>query len=136
MKKILIVEDDERIARALEVRIRNAGYETAVAVDGYTGVSVAIKTRPDLVLLDIHMPAGDGFKVAERLRANGGSRPPIIFITASRKPELFDRALAMGASGFIEKPYDPARVLALVENVLKLRDSMAPRSPGAPLAAG
>jgi CheY-like chemotaxis protein len=118
MKKILIVEDDEKVAKALELRIRNAGYDTAVARDGYSGVSMVAKHCPDLVLLDINMPAGSGFTVAERIRTLVPQRTPIVFITASKKPDFLERALALGASGYIEKPYDPAQVLTLLANVL------------------
>lgn len=124
MKKILIIEDDEKVAKALELRIRNAGYQTAVAADGYAGVSAVPKTNPDLVLLDINMPAGNGFTVAERIRSITPKPTPIVFITASKNPEFVDRALALGASGYIEKPYNPAQVLELLKNVLKHQPSM------------
>lgn len=128
MKRILIIEDDEKIAKALELRIRNAGYQTAVASDGYAGVSAVPKTNPDLVLLDINMPAGNGFTVAERIRSISPKPMPIVFITASKKPEFFDRALALGASGYIEKPYNSAQVLALLENVLKHQPNVSAES--------
>ena len=118
MKKILIVEDDPRVAKALELRIRNAGYATTVASDGYSGVTAAAKLKPDLILLDINMPAGNGFTVAERIRANQPERTPIVFITASKQPDLLDRALALEASGYVEKPYNPEQVLTLLANVL------------------
>lgn len=124
MKKILIIEDDEKVAKALELRIRNAGYQTAVAADGYAGVSAVPKTNPDLVLLDINMPAGNGFTVAERIRSITPKPTPIVFITASKNPEFVDRALALGASGYIEKPYNPAQVLELLKNVLKHQPGM------------
>src|SRR2546426_11236994 len=69
-KRILIVEDDERIARALAVRLRAAGYETRMAHDGLAGFRAAVVEKPDLVLLDISLPAGDGFMVAERIQSN------------------------------------------------------------------
>lgn len=119
MKKILIVEDDEKVAKALEVRIRNSGYETAVVNDGYSGVSAVAKCPPDLMLLDINLPAGDGFSVAERIRSIATQPIPIIFITASRDPELRDRAKALGASGFVEKPYNPDQLITLLENTLR-----------------
>lgn len=132
MKKILIVEDDPRVAQALEVRIRNAGYATAVAGDGYSGVLAAARTKPDLVLLDINMPAGNGFTVAERIRANQTDRVPIVFITASKHPEFFDRALALDASGYIEKPYHPDRLLTLLANVLEKPAGVSPAGSGNP----
>jgi len=119
MKKVLIVEDDEKVAKALYLRVKGAGYETSVAYDALDGVITAAKMKPDAVLLDINLPAGHGFNVAQRIQAIMPSHRPIIFITASRKPGLFDRAVKLGASGFVEKPYDPAQLLELLHNVLE-----------------
>ncbi len=118
MKRILIIEDDNNVARALELRIRSACYSTTVASDGYSGVASVARSRPDLVLLDINMPGGNGFTVAERIRAIAPDKIPIVFITASKQREFFERAMALGASGYIEKPYDPVQVLTLLANVL------------------
>ena len=118
MKKILIIEDDQKVARALELRIHSAGYATTVASDAYSGVASVAKSPPDLVLLDTNMPGGNGFTVAERIQSLGPARIPIVFITASKQPDFLDRAVALGASGYIEKPYDPNQVLTLLENVL------------------
>jgi CheY-like chemotaxis protein len=120
MKRILIVEDDARVAKALEVRIRSAGYATALAGDCSSGVAVFTKTKPDLVLLDINIPGGSGFSVAEKIQTLSRKPIPIVFITASKQPEFIERARELGASGFIEKPYEPAQVLTLLETVLNL----------------
>src|SRR5204862_506103 len=106
MKKVLIIEDDPTVASALNVRITSAGYGTVLAADAISAVSTALATRPDLILVDINMPAGNGFWVVERIHALIPGRLPVVFITASKEPGLAERAFAMGASGFIEKPYD------------------------------
>jgi DNA-binding response OmpR family regulator len=113
-KKILIVEDDEKIALALALRLKAAGYQTSTAADALNGVASAEKLRPDLVLLDISMPAGDGFTVAERMRNVSEAPPPIIFLTASKQPGLRERARKLGAAGFFEKPYEADDLLAAV----------------------
>ena len=113
-KKILIVEDDEKIALALALRLKAAGYETSTAFDALTGVSEAVKFRPDLVLLDISMPAGSGFEVAERMRSAMPSFTPIIFLTASKQPGLQERAQELGAVGYFEKPYEAEALLTAV----------------------
>ena len=64
-KKILIVVDDKKISTALAVRLRATGYEVAMAYDAVLAFSTAVKHQPDLVVLDISMPGGDGFAVAE-----------------------------------------------------------------------
>ncbi len=119
MKKILIVEDDQKISQVLAIRLRAAGYEVAAAYDAVMASSAAVKSRPDLVILDISMPGGDGFQVAERIQLLGATAGvPMIFITASKKPEFRQKALALGAAGFFEKPYEPEELLAAVHSAL------------------
>jgi DNA-binding response OmpR family regulator len=119
LKKILIVEDDQKISQVLSIRLRAAGYEVAAAFDAVMASSVAVKTRPDLVILDISMPGGDGFQVAERIQLLGATAGvPMIFITASKKPEFRQKALELGAVGFFEKPYEPEELLAAVRTAI------------------
>jgi len=113
-KKVLIVEDDRKIAMALSLRLQAAGYETVIAADALTGVSLAVKSVPQLVLLDISMPAGNGFTVAERMRNALSTPVPIIFLTASKQPGFRDRARELGAVGYFEKPYEADALLAAV----------------------
>ncbi len=120
MRKILVVEDDKNVSKALGIRLAGAGYSVYTAVDGLSGLREAVQNRPDLILLDISMPAGDGFSVAkavQRLNVTGGT--PIIFITASRKPDLREKAMSMeSVVGFIEKPYDPEELLGMIHDVI------------------
>jgi len=113
-KKILIVEDDQKIALALALRLKSAGYETSTAFDALTGVNEAARLRPDLVLLDISLPAGSGFAVAERVRSVMPNFTPIIFLTASKQPGLQERAQELGAVGYFEKPYEAEALLTAV----------------------
>ena len=106
MKRILIVEDDPRITAALKVRLTARSYEILTAGNGFEGLKLAMNSRPDLLLLDIMMPMGMGFSVAERLKAVGLGHIPIIFITASKRTGLRRTAAKLGAAGFFEKPYD------------------------------
>ena len=86
-KKILIVDDDTDLRIGINARLRANGYETSFAVDGMTAISVARKECPDLVLLDLGLPGGDGFVVLERMRSHMQlSATPIIVLTA-RDPE-------------------------------------------------
>jgi DNA-binding response OmpR family regulator len=119
MKKVLIVEDDANIARALAIRVKSCGYEPIVAEEALTGVSLASEHRPDLILLDIMMPLGGGFSVIERLQniaATADQR--FIVITASKRPGLKDKADALGADGYFEKPYDPEELVEAIRNIL------------------
>ncbi|HXG47119.1 MAG TPA: response regulator [Methylomirabilota bacterium] len=116
MKTVLIVEDDPRISAALSVRLSAAGYRVLTANDGFAGLKVAVAERPDLILMDVVMPVGLGFSVAERLR-DLGLTIPIIFITASRRPGLRRSAERLGAVGFFEKPYDAEELMSAISFV-------------------
>lgn len=118
MKKILVIEDDAKIAAALRVRLTATGYEVITAGDGFTGLKMTMTHTPDLILLDIMMPVGMGFSVAERLRDLGLGEIPIIFITASKRTGLRKTAQQLGAAGFFEKPYDADELLAAIRLIL------------------
>ena len=118
-KKVLVIDDDKTVALALVMKLKSAGYEVMAAYDALMGVNMAVQSRPDLVVLDIAMPAGGGFSVAERLQnltATVGT--PVIFITAHRDPNLKKRAEELGASAFFEKPYDVDALLAKLSELL------------------
>ncbi len=117
-KKVLIVEDDEKIALALSLRLRAAGYDTSTAADAISGVHFALSAHPDLLLLDISLPAGNGFTVAERVRRSSSANIPIIFLTASKQPGFRERALELGAAGYFEKPYEAEALLTAVNQHL------------------
>jgi len=117
-KTVLIIEDDRKTALALAHRIRSAGYEATLAYDALTGVTTAVKLRPDLVLLDISMPGGNGFAVAERIQNLVPTLTPIIFLTAGRQAGYREKAAELGAAGYFEKPYDAQELLAAVKQAL------------------
>ena len=118
VKKVLIVDDDKKIAAALAVRLAAAGYETLVAYAGVEGLKLALGNRPDLVIMDLWMPDGVGFVIAERLKHFGLADVPVIFITASKKANLWELAQEAGAAGFFEKPYDPEKLLRAIARAL------------------
>jgi DNA-binding response OmpR family regulator len=124
-KKILIIEDDQQTAMALGLRMKQAGYDSASAHDALSGLLAVVRCQPDLVLLDIAMPAGDGFTTAERIRKLAPTPIPFIFITGSKQPLLRARAEQMGAAGFFEKPYDPQDLLSTVHRTLATARSHA-----------
>lgn len=113
-KHVLIVEDDPAIARALELRLSARGYAVKTAFDAVSAATVARRFTPDVALLDISMPGGDGFLVAERLQAMNANMP-FIFITANSWPELRERAEAIGATGFFEKPFVAEELMQAIE---------------------
>lgn len=128
--KILIVDDDPDLRIALRVRLRANCYETVSAVDGYSAITQAQKEKPDLIILDLGLPAGDGFVVLDRLQRNPDlSRIPVIVLTA-RDPESTERrALEMGACAFFQKPADNGTLLGVI------RARLAPHSEDPTLAS-
>ena len=130
MKKILIVDDDEKIAKALAVRLTAAGYRTFTAPDPAFAIILAAVQRPDLVILDIWMPIMQGFTFARRMDGLGVGETPIIFMTASRKEGLRESALNAGAAGFFEKPYDPDQMLRAVQEALEKPPQMTTFTQG------
>ena len=119
MKKVLIIEDDRKISMALAIRVKSKGYEVLTAFDGLIGLSEAVKHKPDLVILDINLPAGSGFQTAERMQGLCTTiGTPMIFMTASKKPGLREKAEELGAFAFFEKPYDAEELLASVHEAI------------------
>ena len=123
-KKILIVDDERDIVKALMIRLRSNGYDVVIAYDGAQGIFVANKEIPDLVILDIRMPAGDGFSVAEKLKQSDRTNQiPVIFLTGSPERNAEERALGLGARFYIKKPYDPEELIDAVKRALETRTS-------------
>lgn len=121
-KKILIVDDERDIVKALTLRLQSNGYRTIVAFDGAQGVFMAHKEKPHLIILDIRMPAGDGFSVAEKLKESKRmSRIPVIFVTGSPERNAEEKARDLGARYFIKKPYDPEELLDAVRRALETK---------------
>ncbi len=119
-KKILIVDDERDIIKAVMIRLQTNGYEVVTAFDGAQGVFMAHKEKPDLIILDIRMPAGDGFSVAQRLRKSINTfQIPIIFLTGSPEKNSEQRAQELGARFYIKKPYDPEELLDAVKRALE-----------------
>ena len=129
MKKILIVEDDAKIATALGVRLEAAGYSVLVARDGFRGLQLALVWRPDLIVMDIWMPVGIGFSVAQRLQNLGVTGIPIIFITASKLKGLRETVSELGAVAFFEKPYDSKELLRTIAHELRKQDEALAAPP-------
>jgi diguanylate cyclase (GGDEF)-like protein len=127
---ILVVDDDPDIARFVEVNLRSAGYDVAVAGDGEEALDKAGDIRPDLVLLDVMMPRIDGFEVAQRLRKNPQTaNTSIIMLTAKALSADKVTGLQSGADDYIIKPFDPIELLARVKGTLRRAKEMRNLSP-------
>ncbi|MCQ9377148.1 response regulator [Methyloversatilis sp. XJ19-49] len=119
MKTALVVEDNENNLELITFILHAGGYATRSAITGLDGVAEALRERPDFILLDIQLPDIDGLEVARRIRAGETGAPiPMIAITSFAMAGDRERVLAAGCNGYIEKPVDPLRVMAQIENVL------------------
>lgn len=121
MAKILIVEDEAKIARFLELELKHEGYEVIHAADGRTGLELALQKDVDLVLLDIMLPALSGIEVCRRVRME--SQVPIIMLTA--KDDVTDKVagLDMGADDYMTKPFAIEELLARIRVTLNRHSS-------------
>ncbi|MBA7567073.1 response regulator [Candidatus Atribacteria bacterium 1244-E10-H5-B2] len=119
MKKILVVEDNE-INMYLSCRIlKSSGYKVIEARSGEEGVELAIKEKPDLIIMDIQLPGIDGLETTKRIReSEAGGEVPIIALTSYAMAGDKKKALKAGCTGYIEKPINPETFLAEIEKYL------------------
>jgi DNA-binding response OmpR family regulator len=119
-KKILIVDDDQDLVVGLAVRLRKVGgYDVIMAADGLGAVTKAQREKPDLIILDLGLPVGDGFSVLERLKTlMNTALIPVIVLSARDPGEAQDAVLEMGADGFFQKPADNDQLLAAIRHAL------------------
>jgi DNA-binding response OmpR family regulator len=117
--KILIVDDDPDLRRGLNLRLRANDYETAFATDGVSAIAIAQKERPSLIILDLGLPAGDGFSVLERLQQSAHlASIPVIVLTASDPPPTRERLMKAGATAFFQKPANNGELLSAIRTTL------------------
>ncbi len=128
MKKILIIDDDKKSVAALAIRLRAAGHQVLQAFDGFDGLQLAVQSRPDLIVLDIWMPGGVGVLIAQRLKHLGLAHVPVIFLTASKRNDLWEIAQEVDPAGFFEKPYDAKHVVEAINLILKSAPYLAPEA--------
>ena len=117
-KTILIVDDDKDIIRLLSTRLRTNGYNTVFATDAYAATSLAKKSTPDLIILDIGLPGGGGVLVMERLEFLP-TPIPIIILTGTEPLDNEERALKSGTVAFFQKPPDSDKLLVAIQKALE-----------------
>ena len=122
--KILVVDDDPDLVRALRLRLRAHNCDVVTAGDGYSVIATAQKEHPDLIILDLGIPVGDGFVVLERLQSNDAlSAIPVIVLTARDPQNNEERAMKAGAAAFFQKPVDNDELLNVIRVSLPHRKS-------------
>lgn len=128
-KKILVIDDMPHAATMIKARLEASGYQVIIASGGPEGLTSALAEKPDLVLLDIVMPAGGGYSVFTQLKMSPRTRSvPVIFLTAKDRPEDVARAYKLGVQYYVKKPYKPEVLLETVKKALE--PSLPPRPRG------
>jgi len=116
--RLLVVEDEPTILELLSGSLRFAGFDVLTAASGREALRLAGASRPDLILLDVMLPDGDGFDVVRTLRA-GGPRVPVIFLTARSHVHERVAGLTLGGDDYVTKPFSLDEVLARIRAVLR-----------------
>jgi two-component system, OmpR family, KDP operon response regulator KdpE len=124
--RILVVDDDRQLLRALRINLSARGYDVIVAPDGATALAAASRQPPDLVVLDLGLPDVDGVDVVEGLR--GWSAVPVIVLSARDQEQSKVRALDAGADDYVTKPFGMDELLARVRAALR-RAAPVPQEP-------
>ena len=114
-KRVLLVDDEDRIVNFLALKLKVSGYQVVCASDGEKGLELARSTNPDIILLDVIMPGIDGLEVLRRLRKF--SDVPVIILSA--KERISEEVLALGANAFMSKPFNPDDLISKVRALLQ-----------------
>lgn len=117
--KILIVDDDVDLLRAMTIRLRASGYEIFSATDVAFAVSVALEEKPDLIILDLGLPGGSGFLIMKHLKNIPRiAGTPIIILSARDAISNEERTFNAGARAFFQKPADNSELLATIRKMI------------------
>jgi len=122
MSSILIIEDEIDILELVEYHLKQSGFQVLTATDGSAGLELAIKKRPDLIILDLMLPVMEGKDVCRALKANPITKPiPVLMLTA--KAEELDRVigLELGADDYVTKPFSPRELVLRIKAILRRR---------------
>lgn len=119
-KRILLIEDERDLVKAIIFRLEDAGYDILTAFDGEEGLEKARKDEPDLIILDLMMPKMNGYKVYGLLKDDARyAKIPIIILTAKAQQSDIDIGKQIGANAYITKPFEPEALLGKIKELLK-----------------
>jgi DNA-binding response OmpR family regulator len=120
MPKILVIEDETDILKVLYHVLKKDGFDVVVAVDGYQGVDFAHRENPDLIILDLMLPAGGGLTVLENLKSSTKTlHIPFVILTGMQDEVYKKKVLDMGVEAYIEKPYDSQSLIKTIRDILE-----------------
>ena len=134
MKRLLMIDDDEKLVSLVREYLEPHGFEVAAVHDGHGGVEAVLSADPALVILDLMLPGIDGLELCRRLRQS--SRVPILMLTA--RGDETDRivGLEMGADDYLPKPFNPRELLARIRAILRRSDGRETADAAAPIQTG
>lgn len=117
--RVLVVDDDPDMTRLIGEMLAKSGVTPLAAYDALQGMVVAQREHPSVIIVDLHMPAGGGLKLLEKLKASAKTADvPVVVVTADAAADLPHRAEALGARGFLRKPVDLTRLLEVIAPLL------------------
>lgn len=124
-ERVLVADDNPQLIKALLIRLQRDGYAVTTANDSYGALAKIVSERPDVILLDVNMPAGDGFTVQERMQAFAHTNAPnladipVIYMTADKSERLDAIAYKLGAIELIHKPFQYRELAAVIRSALQ-----------------
>jgi DNA-binding response OmpR family regulator len=119
-KKVLVIDDDAEIRELIKHRLEQADYDVAFAADASTALTLARRAEPDLILLDLTLPGGDGFLVLERMKHLATlAHVPVVAVSARAREPNEARARELGAVAYVEKPFTADQLMGAVESALR-----------------
>ena len=119
-KTILIIEDNEQNLKLLRIILQRANYQVLEATDAYKGIRLAHKHRPSLIVMDIQLPGMNGFNATQDIKGDAILKDiPVIAMTSFSKQENEEKAMAVGCSGYITKPFNTESFLDMVSQHVK-----------------
>lgn len=120
--RLLVIDDEVDLQIGINALLRNTKYDCIFAQDALSAIATANRERPDVILLDIGLPAGDGFVVLERLKRNAHlAHIPVVVLTARTAEEAKERMMKAGATEFLEKPADRDDIIAALDRAVGAR---------------
>lgn len=120
-RSILVIEDEQQIARVLELELRHEGYEVKVAGDGLSGLELALGQTWSLIVLDVMLPGSSGLEVLRRLRQDGRLVPVILLTARDSTPDIVG-GFEQGANDYVTKPFVIEELLARIRNLIQMTE--------------
>ncbi len=119
-KRVLVIDDDQGITKALRIRLEAHGFDVSCASKGISGIQSAKQSKPDVIVLDIRMPDIDGFEVHKCLKSNPElCDVPVVLLSANLQETARVRAAEAGITKFLSKPYDAEALIEVLEQVMR-----------------